>query len=145
MCLILDPTRNNGDEPLVAKKNIKCYKYLRPTENGGIAPFYEYKYTFGIENYTQMELEDIFVMKGFHAYQSRFKGLEIVLIHRPFEKYGLYKCIIPKGAKYYLGRYGEIVSDTMIVQSKYRITWFDEILHFGKKIINIFRFINKKK
>lgn len=145
MCLILDPIRNNGNEPLIAEKKIKCYKYLIPTENGGSAPFYKYKYTFGIENHTQMELEDIFVMKGFHAYQSRFKGLEIVLIHRPFEKYGLYKCIIPKGAKYYLGRYGEIVSDTMIVQSKYRITWFDEILHFGKKIINIFRFINKKK
>ncbi len=138
MCLILDPTRNNGDEPLVAKKEIKCYKYLRPTENGGIAPFYAYKYTFGVENHTQMELEGGFVMKGFHALESRFKGLEIVLVHRPYERYGLYKCIIPKGAKYYFGRYGEIVSDTIIVQSRQRITWFDKILRFGKKIINIF-------
>lgn len=145
MCLILDPTRNNGDEPLVAKKKIKCYKYLTPTENGGIAPFFEYKYTFGVENHTQMEVTAGFVTKGFHAFRSRFKGMEIVLIYLPYEKYRLYKCIIPKGAKYYLGRYGEIVSDTMIVQSEYRITWFDEILRFGKKIINIFRFINKKK
>lgn len=137
MCLILDPTRNNGDEPLVAEKKIKCYKYLRPTENGGIAPFYEYKYTFGIENHAQMKLEGKFVMKGFHALQSRLRGVEVVLL-RPYENYGLYKCAIPKGAKYYLGRYGEIVSDTMIVESKYSITWFDKILCFGKKIINKF-------
>lgn len=145
MCLLVDTTRNNGDEPLVAKKKIKCYKYLIPTESGGSSPFYEYNYTFGVENHTQMEQKDGFVTKGFHAYRNRFKGLEIALIYLPFEKYSLYKCIIPKGAKYYLGRYGEIVSDTMIVQSKYRITWFDEILRFGKKIINIFRFIIKKK
>ena len=144
MCLFLDTSRNKGGEPLVAKKKIKCYKYLRPTENGGTAPFFGYKYTFGVENHTQMELTDRFVTKGFHAFQSRFRGLEAVLLC-PYEKYGLYKCIIPKGAKYYLGNYGEIVSDTMIVQSKYSITLFGGILRFGKKIINTFRFVNKKK
>lgn len=144
MCLLLDTSKNKGGEPLVTKKKIKCYKYLRPTENGGIAPFYEYKYTFGIENHTLMEEKDGLVTKGFHAFRSRFKGMEIVQL-LSYENYGLYKCIIPKGAKYYLGKYGEIVSDTMIVQSKYSITLFDKILCFGKETIKIFRFINKKK
>lgn len=129
MCLLAEQIRKNWEEPLIAQEKIECYKYLVPTDSGGVSPIFQYGYSFGTENYAQLKLVGPYVEDGFHAFQSKSTGVEYILDYNPNAEFALYKCIIPKGAKYYLGMCGDIVSDCMIVVSKYKVTWSEKAIH----------------
>lgn len=113
MCLTI---ANNSTKPLIAKKDILVWKVI--TKNN-ISIWREFRYypnktyitKFYIEcgnlvyNYNMMFCT---VYSGFHAYLSRS-------IARKVKSYvndeKVVKFIIPKGAKYYLGDDGDIVSN----------------------------------
>lgn len=134
MCLEIKRLFNTKEEalkhkPLIAKRNIKVMKFFdgksfKHDEEAFKSP---YKYTiyqrnklyvinhFGLDvqqssdsNFKKYQIE---IYRGLHSYElSDFKdpiGAFIAL------------CIIPKGAKYYKGKNGNIVSNLLYVTDKY--------------------------
>lgn len=111
MCLYVASKR------LTAKEDMTVYKVI---SRGGVPPFFCFRYERGKTYKTSMRkkpvalwtqkslLRDYVVDQGFHACVKRsdavamFEGFYGMVV-RPF--------IIPKGAHYYLGSDGSIVSD----------------------------------
>jgi hypothetical protein len=128
MCLIVNKVAKNYDAALklrktcikIAKKDIPVYKILyNVDENTGDAPYQlfryergwhyyqEGKYPFSIEIVPRTTYWNIMVEEGLHSYIRKPSILDI-LGDRVVKMY------IPKGAKYILGRSGDIVSDQLI-------------------------------
>lgn len=109
MCLA---TRNS--QPQITYKDIVCYKWLERSKKGSlVSPFAKESY----------KLKELKLAKGDPSpfKSSAYPGLYLITegyIHayrQPlFMKY-LYKAIIPKGSKYYIGEHGDICASRMII------------------------------
>lgn len=119
MCLLIDIKKHADHSdtlPLVAKQDITVYKMIF-TNNESLYTFFKYKpntlyrlrKSLKIE-YSQPLKQNVkkTVEEGFHAFtkENGFTGLNL-----PYKK--LVKFTIPKGAKYYLGMNGDIVSTSI--------------------------------
>lgn len=111
MCLI---TRNSI--PIIAKKDIICYKIYNKTEEGYLSSPY-LGYIASMQNFTELEPNPIgsdhkyIINKGFHSFKH-LKNAKLDVQFYPFLYTDniIYKCIIPKGSKYYRGLFAGRVS-----------------------------------
>lgn len=123
-------------EPLIAERDIKCYKTIKIVRNKLFSPFENYLLKVG-ENTTEAEEDTIHSMyptypflepelkllysigKGFlHAFTlyTDAEKLARTLIgsyHKSIFK--VYECFIPKGSKYYIGNYDDICSKRLVL------------------------------
>ena len=119
MCLQVDKRFKTRQEarnykPLIAKKDIKVYKYLDFEDDVYISLFMGFKYEKGY-HYSANISRNIFKRRhlnvwtiecnrGLHAYTNKMNKAY-------FEEIIMY---IPKGSEYYLGTNGDIVSNNLI-------------------------------
>lgn len=104
MCLT---TRNSI--PIIAKKDIICYKIYNKTEEGYLSSPY-LGYIASMQNFTKLESTPIsngcayLINNGFHSFKH-LKDAKHEIKWYPFiyKNNIIYKCIIPKGSKYYRG------------------------------------------
>jgi hypothetical protein len=107
MCFTIHPTHS---EPLIAKKNIVCYKILQDDGLNKISPYYDEIYfkKGGSCEYVNKEIDDFSfstnfetfercINQGLHVYSSIKKANDEV----DHLNESVYKCVIPKGTKYY--------------------------------------------
>lgn len=123
MCLTIkgkyEKTKSDKPLPRVAGRDKIVYKVLRRYGDDLISFHQMYTYRLGKVYSSSLGVEKAFsvwagwkVEKGLHAYINRVTAendlynASIVLI----------KCRIPKGAKYYLGMNGDIVSNRIILE-----------------------------
>lgn len=121
MCLIKNKKHHPHNRPLIAKEDIICYKKLQQIGNTYITPC----------TYTQVPIECIRNKVPFKAeILSKFKfiwkhilgfdnSVEGGFIHSFQKNYGyrnlaVFKCIIPKGTKYFVGHIEEYASEQII-------------------------------
>jgi hypothetical protein len=115
--------RQFASKPLIAKRNMRVLKVLKP--NSGSA-YRKFKYEKGFHYYQDgkpfsFRIERINsywkvnIFKGLHACLTRDKVATITgpdLFTNP--SYLVVRMIIPKGSKYFTNKDGEIVSDNLI-------------------------------
>ncbi len=141
MCTIIDSGRHPNNEPLTAKEDIVCYKFLyKNLLHGGTSPLQSHCFwEEGKIKEEQMGEPELYairtyqITKGFHALISKdmaFKfnrvvyesdtsntslttsGGEIPTI-REYTKKVNAKMVIPKGAKYFIGLNDDVVANKM--------------------------------
>lgn len=103
MCLIV-----NKVIPFIAKKDIICYKIYVKKEGYLSSPYFGH--TPSVRNFTELEPNPIssdhkyIINKGFHSFKH-LKDAKRDTQFYPFLYTNniIYKCIIPKGSKYYRG------------------------------------------
>ncbi len=103
----------------VAEEDINVYKVLTQDAHGLVSPCYHYKWCLGKLEQSPMIIEKTkghiyYVDVGFHSFIIPTYG---IFSH----SYGtLYNAIIPKGSRYIIGEDNCIVSDQLIITSKYQ-------------------------
>lgn len=104
MCLRLTTTSH---VPIIAKKDILCYKVLREHPECNISSFYyTHFWRLGVvdENYQPLQLDGYTgVIYGgvYHSYQNKDDAIEFWYAHNG--GVGVYECLIPKGSIIYYG------------------------------------------
>lgn len=120
--------------PKVAKKDIVVYKVL---DHNMFSPYYGLSYLLNRKITSKLMRYDhvwnpstqIFIVEeGLHAYTKR----RVAYVKQHYlnkvdgedflTTYSVYKAIIPKGSKYYIGLNGDIASDALIIKRK---LWFN--------------------
>ena len=97
------------------------YKYLEIRNTKIRSEFYEYEYKRNVVN-PKVKLKVrrskfgayYQIHEGYHAYTVKNKFNGYLQFLPPF------KCIIPKGTKYYIGDNDDIVAETIIIKRKVR-------------------------
>lgn len=107
-------TSLTSSSPLVAKEDIICYKLGYNRDNKRfISPYMYYIYRFNTPAYSSLYIEGSekywSVYRGIHTFVSLRDAIIFKENHFPPRYYDLsiFKCVIPKGSKYYLGKYGD--------------------------------------
>ena len=114
MCLFI-----NHLEPKIADKDIICYKLVKRTEIKGVYKSNIQRFEYIIRqlytNYFDIKYVDMLIKRRynlfaiengmFHSYASN-----VYFILKPLQYCTLLKCIIPKGAYYFKGYYGNYPS-----------------------------------
>ena len=111
MCLIV-----NKVIPIIAKKDIICYKIY--VKKGGHLSSPYLDHIPSIQNFTELEPHPIsdddkryIINKGFHSFKHlKDAKIEIQLYPFLYDNNVIYKCIIPKGSKYYRGFFDRSIS-----------------------------------
>ena len=113
MCLTI-PASINPPKALIAKEDIVCYKLLRKYYDGRIiSPFQNIPYTLNeLVNIKKIEvirrIGSTTIHAGLHSF-GRQEDAFVCATHifGMFEvfDYLVYKAIIPKGSKYYVGKF----------------------------------------
>lgn len=100
MCLT-----TNLEHPIVAEKPITCYKVLLHVGDKLFSYFYnEFEWEMDKVHFTTLQKVRRNVHKGFHSYKDLHSTL-VLMTRAPFTCVAV-ECIIPKGAKYYVGKDG---------------------------------------
>ena len=117
MCLYVRPRQKNE---WTAKKDIHVWKLLLQDGRRSIFKRFLYKpnTTVHIKKMgRQIAINDnnrITINEGFHAYASLTAARDSAVEDGVLSSDVVVKMTIPAGAKYYIGMYGEIVSDTLV-------------------------------
>lgn len=101
----------------IAKEDIVCYKVLTSIMKSPYRDFqYERNKMYSIKLLKiDKNNNDLEINEGYHAYVSydgAYSSTAIMFLYDTF----IFKAIIPKGSKYYLGTDNEIVSNQMIIK-----------------------------
>lgn len=129
MCLIIDKNLNKKYKPMIADKDLVCYKVLK--QKGWLfkhfySPYFDFEWKKNVEYTIEMNVSVIthgehFVKKGFHAFINKelidFRCIPCFITTcdgktKPLKQI-LVECIIPKGSEYYIGKNNDIVSNKM--------------------------------
>lgn len=119
MCL-----RTKMLEPAIAQKDIVVYKWLNEKEDKLYAPYYRhFNYTLNKEHKTFLFCIYGTVNDGFHSIKNRITAVFHYAKYGCINKANLFKCVIPKGSKYYTGQDTSgsnkgFASDTIIIKRK---------------------------
>lgn len=121
MCLF-----SNQKVPLIADKDIICYKILIPIGDKFITPYRDFIFSTNtiIEDRAEEHISEIFgvteVTSGFfHTLSTKERVIEEVkTLQRKLPKgtrLKVFKAIIPKGTTYYVGQRSDMCSKSLIV------------------------------
>ena len=95
----------------VAEHNITVYKIVLPCTRGTKSLFYKFWYLFNVTYRGTLAIKldgsEYRITEGFHSYKTKSQ----VLFANQFYLKKIVKCILPKGAIYYVNNLGEIVSN----------------------------------
>lgn len=108
--------------PLIADKEISCYKVLVPVGGNLYTPYRDFCFPLG-EVIVDKEEENSRIMWGikmiesgyFHAYLNLEAAKDLVkCLYRKYKmKSKIYNAIIPKDSPYYIGQYEDICSKSL--------------------------------
>ena len=117
--------------PLIAEKDIVCYKILRRERYGYFSPYQEDKIIFNKTiiasrskrkfeiNKEHLRTEFFSISEGFiHAYNMpiiAYFSYQQMLSNFSNTHFNIVKCIIPKGSRYFNGIGDDICADRMII------------------------------
>ncbi len=113
------------NEPLIAKKEFEVYKILEIYENKYLSIHYGFEYKQGtqyseskfiktIKPYPYANKYYIEISKGLHSYtEEKINQLKKTALYN-YANLEIVKMWIPKGAKYFIGENGDIVSNELI-------------------------------
>ena len=113
MCLIT--TKNI---PEIAQEDIVCYKFYKLYDNGKLFSPYQGSHAPAINKVTNTLLDRAYLSKytavymvgrGFHSFKYLDDLIEELDFWLSFD-IKIFKCIIPKGTKYYEGKFGDFPS-----------------------------------
>ena len=121
MCLF-----SNQKAPLVADKDIVCYKILIPVDGKRITPYRDFIFSTNVVVQDQAEehIGEIFgvteITSGFfHTFTTKERVLEEIktLQHKlpKGTKLKVFKAVIPKGSAYYVGQRSDMCSKALII------------------------------
>lgn len=124
MCLIKDKKFHPFNRPLVAKEDIICYKQL---ETGHFTDRYVTPCTYSIVPTDCLDKKVPFKAEIINKAQFIWRhvlgfsdvvtdGFIHSLVNNPSScfMYTTFKCIIPKGTKYFVGKHGDYASEQII-------------------------------
>ena len=129
MCLIT--TKNI---PEIAQEDIVCYKFYELYDNGKLFSPYQGSHAPAINKVTNTLLDRAYlsnyraaymVSRGFHS----FKYINDLIKELDFWLYSdikIFKCIIPKGTKYYEGKFNNspsYCSESIILKEIINVKW----------------------
>ena len=137
MCLIVDKYyhhyggKNEGCllTPLIAEEDITVFKVLSLRDGMITTPYQAMPVTFndkGTFEYTagfEWDDKEKGISCGCHAYSSFGRAL---MTSETFVSLYTYKAVIPKGSKFFIGKFGAIVSNRLIIHN--------ERFYFGEPI-----------
>lgn len=136
MCLYIDLKKHKNKQPIVAEKDIICYKVLEKLPNGTLrTPYREFKVNntvltasnFQIEPHESLAYAYIYRQKieeGIHSFQnvktatSEKKLLDTSLSLIDPTRIIIKEAIIPRGTKYWIGTDGDYCSEKIILKKK---------------------------
>ena len=111
--------------PLIAKKDMTVYKAVRPVNENKFQAIYqtftfekgyhyyqtgkEFSFIVSLVTYSPDSLYNLRVYRGLHSYIRKYQAQS---------KGHTERVIIPKGAKYFIGKNGDIVSNQLIFPHK---------------------------
>lgn len=103
--------------PKTATEDIPCFKILRKDRKGFVTPYYYQRIKLGHSYTSVLESPDYCddVEKGIHAFLT-LEQAQLVAKTIPTDV--IVKCIIPKGAKYYIGEYYRQFKNTAIAATE---------------------------
>jgi len=122
MCLTVEKTFKTRQEardfkPLIAKKDIKVYKYLYVNLKGKyVSPYLNFEYEKGY-HYTAKISKRVFKYYSHLNWSLKFyRGLHAFLNPVAYMRRGYIEIVmyVPKGSQYYIGTDSDIVSDNLI-------------------------------
>ena len=130
MCLVIKKSKHPRGEAKTAKRNIVCYKVLKCNDDMFFTPVLWVSvshYILSNEDFVADRFVDkmddlVFeneVHYGIHSYRNIFITLfRLARMKRVSKDYFIYKCIIPKGSRYWIGHKFEYASDRIRFKKK---------------------------
>ena len=129
MCLKIKKIRHLNEKPKVAKRDIRCYKVFSLTDAGLASPYMEtpwprvsmaadkciYAEPFQDTVYDMEDRWKWFVSRGIHSYRRARTARRVFKEHCLCPSTLIVECLIPKGARYWVGKRGEYCSDKLQV------------------------------
>ena len=95
----------------IAEHDITVYKIVLPCTRGTKSLFYKFWYLFNVTYRGTLAIKlvgfEYCITEGFHSYNTKSQ----VLFANQFYFKKIVKCILPKGAIYYVNGRGEVVSN----------------------------------
>lgn len=118
MCLCIDKSKNPNLKPLIANNDITVWKIINSNNISAIRDF-KYiknkKYKFvKLNALRHIHYDNAIIEAGYHAYRTRDMARYMKSDYSCEDHMKIVKFIIPKGAKYYFGTDGDIVSNTIV-------------------------------
>ena len=111
-------------KPKVATKDIKVYKILKEIHSNYLTPYMRERINFingkadlptvKIKAYKNWLLGEFFVEEGYHSFIT-LKEAKFNLNFNFRSNVAIFNAIIPKGTKYFIGTYNDIVSEKLII------------------------------
>lgn len=102
--------RKTRPRPKTANKSITVYKIVTKFGKDIISQYQRFEYKLGKVYTTKFGISANKIDQGLHAYRKEAIRCQITGYNR-YHK--VMECKIPKGAKYYIGRHGDIVSNKL--------------------------------
>lgn len=128
MCLEILKESHLQCKPLVARENMIVYKVINKT-NASYHRYFKYIpntlyrlrkslkvskfYIHALKESINYKSETRYIHEGYHSYKNKPKSTEITMIDMVSGGVKIVKFTIPKGAKYFLGIDGDIVSTSI--------------------------------
>lgn len=101
----------------VAEHDLTVYKIVLPCIRGTKSLFYKFWYLFNVTYRGTLDIKlvgsEYCITEGFHSYNTKSQ----VLFANQFYFKKIVKCILPKGAIYYVNSRGEVVSNQIRIIS----------------------------
>jgi len=111
-------------KPKVATKDIKVYKILKEINSNYLTPYMRERINFingkadlppvKIKAYWDWLTSRFFVDEGYHSFTT-VKEAKFSLNFNFRSNVAIFNAIIPKGTKYFIGKYNDIVSEKLII------------------------------
>ena len=133
MCLIVKTAYHLAHKPLIAERDITCYKILFTYEESGNKKYITpYRSTEVLSNTLiadrfQINISSYYkrVDLGIHSFQTYYKALSerdylntSLPLFPKLDKYVVKKAYIPKGTKYWIGENEEFCSERIVFTEK---------------------------
>lgn len=99
----------------IATKDITAYKVVIPYTRNCASLFWKFNYKYNKLYTTSFTIHTFdfgfYITKGFHSYKTASQARKLNRLCREH----IVRCVIPKGAYYFINRDDEIVSDKIII------------------------------
>ena len=113
--------------PLIADKDIECYKILIPVDGKLITPYRDFVFSTNsiVEDEAEEHIDEIFgtteISSGFfHSFRTKERVIEeIKILQRKLPKstkLKVFKAIVPKCSAYYIGQRFDMCSKALIIK-----------------------------
>lgn len=115
MCLVVNKLRHWCNKPKIAKRDICCYKvFLSVKDNTFISPYqYSELNWYQIRDYYESKVFNEVHTDKYHCVSNAIHSYKTYKLakSKSDENAIIIACYIPKGTKYWIGKYGDYASE----------------------------------